>query len=159
MLSRRNNFRRNRTMLSQNPFLSLMEDFLSPSLREVSSERPSLFDVIQKTDELTDAAITSMFVPGITTDHVDVSVNTSGSAINVVITVNSENADAFVQGLYPERFQQVFQLTPDYDVEQTTVELTNGILKLSTPRLEKSTQSVKLPINTTNTTKIEGKKK
>lgn len=151
MLSRRNHFPR-----KYSPFVSLMEDFLTPRQVLKQSERPSLFDVIQKTDELTDAAITSMFVPGITTDHIDVSVNTSGSAINVVIAVNSENADAFVQGLYPERFQQVFRLTPDYDVEQTTVELTNGILKLSTPRLEKSTQSVKLPINTT---KIEGKKK
>ena len=156
MLSHRNNFRRNRNMLQQDPFVSLMEDFLSPSFREVASERPSLFDVIQKTDEKTDAAVTSMFVPGITTEHIDVSVNIAGSAINVVITVNDENADVFVRGLYPERFQQVLRLTPDYDVEQTTVELINGILKLSTPRLEKSTQSVKLPINTI---KIEGKKK
>ena len=36
----------------------------------------------------------------------------------------------------------------EYDVEHTIVDLNNGILTLTTPRVEKSPQSVKLPINT-----------
>ena len=50
--------------------------------------------------------------------------------------------------MYSERVQRTFKMTSDYDVEQTTVDLTNGILTLTTSRMEKSPQSVKLPINT-----------
>ena len=40
-------------------------------------------------------------------------------------------------------------MTADYDAEQTQVDLTDGVLKLTTPRIVQVDQTVKLPINTT----------
>ena len=89
-----------------------------------------------------------MFVPGITEDQVDVSVNSSASIINVVINVEENENNDVIQQVYTDRFQRSFRMTSDYDVEQTTVALTNGVLTLTTPRIEKSPQSIKLTINT-----------
>jgi HSP20 family molecular chaperone IbpA len=100
-------------------------------------------------------AVTYMVVPGITSEQIDVSVNTAASVINVVINVEESDANEFMNQVYSERVQRSFRMTSDYDVEQTTVDLTNGVLTLTTPRIEKSPQSVKLPINT----QVEGKKK
>ena len=97
-----------------------------------------------------------MFLPGVTSEQIDVSVNIAASAINVVVNVEEPDVNDFMSQVYSERVQRSFRMTADYDVEQTTVDLTNGILMLTTPRIEKSPQSVKLPINTKH---IEGKKK
>ena len=118
---------------------------------------PSVFDVVQKVDEENDTAVTQMFLPGVESEQVDVSVNTSASVINVVINVDDEHEDSgLLHQIYSERVQRSFRMTSEYDVEQTMVDLTNGILTLTTPRVEKSPQSVKLPINTKQ---IETKKK
>ena len=131
-------------------FSNLMDEFLSPSsFRNYQRPNtPSIFDVVQKVDEENDTATTYMVVPGLTSQQVDVSVNTSASVINVVINVDEENDNEFMKQMYSERIQRSFRMTSDYDVEQTTVDLTNGVLTLTTPRIEKSSQSVKLPINT-----------
>jgi HSP20 family molecular chaperone IbpA len=97
-----------------------------------------------------------MFLPGITSEQVDVSVNRSASVINVVVNVEEPDANEFMNQIYSERIQRSFRMTSDYDVEQTKVDLTNGILTLTTPRIEKSPQSIKLSINTKQ---IETKKK
>jgi len=156
MLSRRNIFpvRRARTSLFSNG-LNLFDELLAPpSYRTTQQSPPSIFDVRQKIDEENDTAVTYMVVPGVTSEQVDVSVNSSASVINVVINVE-EDTNEFMNLMYSERIQRSFRMTSDYDVEQTTVDLTNGVLTLTTPRIEKSPQSIKLPINT----QIDGKKK
>ena len=149
---RRNFFRRGRPSFS-----NLIDEFLIPNLRtpQYNHNTTSVFDVVQKVDEENDMAVTYMVVPGITSEQIDVSVNTAASVINVVINVEESDANEFMNQVYSERVQRSFRMTSDYDVEQTTVDLTNGVLTLTTPRIEKSPQSVKLPINT----QVEGKKK
>ena len=39
-------------------------------------------------------------------------------------------------------------MSTDYDAEQTQVDLTDGVLTLTTPRIVKVDQTIKLPINT-----------
>jgi len=139
-------------------FSNLIEEFLSPRASIRSYQRtstPSVFDVVQKIDEENDTAVTHMFVPGISPNHVDVSVNASASIINVVINVEQEDnvvgrevLNEVVNQIYSERYQRSFRMGSEYDVEHTIVDLNNGILTLTTPRVEKSPQSVKLPINT-----------
>ena len=141
----RNFLRRNR----RPTFSNLLDEFLSPSFRSFPQQNtPSVFDVIQKIDEENNIAVTHMVVPGITEDQVDVSVNSSASIINVVINVEENENNDVIQQVYTDRFQRSFRMTSDYDVEQTTVALTNGVLTLTTPRIEKSPQSIKLTINT-----------
>ncbi len=149
---RRNLFRRGRPSFS-----NLMDELLIPNFRtpQYHPNTTSVFDVVQKVDEENDIAITYMVIPGITSEQIDVSVNTAASVINVVINVEEADANEFMNQVYSERVQRSFRMTSDYDVEQTTVDLTNGVLTLTTPRIEKSPQSVKLPINT----QVEGKKK
>jgi len=134
-----------------------MDELLIPNFRtpQYHPNTTSVFDVVQKVDEENDIAITYMVIPGITSEQIDVSVNTAASVINVVINVEEADANEFMNQVYSERVQRSFRMTSDYDVEQTTVDLTNGVLTLTTPRIEKSPQSVKLPINT----QVEGKKK
>ena len=147
MLAPRRNFlRRGRP----STFSNLIDEFLMPSLRtqQYHHNTPSVFDVVQKVDEENDTAVTHMFLTGITSEQVDVSVNASASVINVVVNVEETDVDEFMNQIYSERVQRSFRMTSDYDVEQTKVDLTNGVLTLTTPRIEKSPQSVKLPINT-----------
>jgi len=134
-----------------------MDELLIPNFRtpQYHPNTTSVFDVVQKVDEENDIAVTYMVIPGITSEQIDVSVNTAASVINVVINVEEADANEFMNQVYSERVQRSFRMTSDYDVEQTTVDLTNGVLTLTTPRIEKSPQSVKLPINT----QVEGKKK
>jgi len=148
---RRNFFRRGRPSFS-----NLIDEFLIPNLRtpQYNHNTTSVFDVVQKVDEENDVAVTYMVVPGVTSEQIDVSVNTAASVINVVINVEETEVNDFMNQIYSERVQRSFRMTSDYDVEQTTVDLTNGVLTLTTPRMEKSPQSVKLSINT----QIEGKK-
>ena len=156
MLSRRNIFpvRRSRTSLFSNG-LNLFDELLAPPSDRIAQRNfPSIFDVRQKIDEENYTAVTYMVVPGITSEQNDVSVNSSASVVNVVINVE-EDTNEFMNLMYAERVQRSFRMTSDYDVEQTTVDLTNGVLTLTTPRIEKSPQSIKLPINT----QIDGKKK
>jgi HSP20 family molecular chaperone IbpA len=143
---RRTFFRRGRP----STFSNLIDEFFMPSLRtpQYHHNTPSVFDVVQKVDEENGMAVTHMFLPGITSEQVDVSVNMSASVINVVVNVEETEVDEFMNQIYSERVQRSFRMTSDYDVEQTKVDLTNGILTLTTPRIEKSPQSVKLPINT-----------
>lgn len=151
---RRNLFHRGRL----STFSNLIDEFLMPNLRtpQYLHNTPSVFDVVQRVDEENDMAVTHMFLPGITSEQVDVSVNKSASVINVVVNVEEPNANEFMNQIYSERIQRSFRMTSDYDVEQTKVDLTNGILTLTTPRIEKSPQSIKLSINTKQ---IETKKK
>ena len=146
MLSHQNIFPLRRSRPSV--FSSLFDEFLSPHYKTYQQNTPSVFDVIQRVDEENNTAVTQMFLPGVTSEQVDVSVNSSASIINVVINVEEDTTNKFVQQVYSERVQRTFNMTSDYDVEQTTVDLTNGILTLTTSRMEKSPQSVKLPINT-----------
>ena len=150
---RRNVLRRGRPSFS-----NLIDELLIPNFRtpQYTHNTPSVFDVVQKVDEENDTAVTYMFTPGVTSEQIDVSVNIAASAINVVVNVEETDVNDFMSQVYSERVQRSFRMTADYDVEQTTVDLTNGILTLTTPRIEKSPQSVKLPINTKH---IEGKKK
>ena len=139
-------------------FSNLIEEFLSPSSFNRNYGRtttPSVFDVVQKVDEENDTAVIHMFVPGLSQNHVDVSVNALASIINIVINVEQEAnvvgrevLNEVVNQIYAERYQRSFRMGSDYDVEHTIVDLNNGILTLTTPRVEKSPQSVKLPINT-----------
>jgi len=154
MLSHRNIFslRRPRPLV----FSNLFDEFLSPRYRTYQQNTPSVFDVIQKVDDETDVAVTHMFLPGVTSEQVDVSVNSSASVINVVINIEEGTTNEFMHQVYSERVQRSFKMASGYDVEQTTVDLTNGVLTLTTPRVEKSPQSVKLPINTKQ---INGKQK
>ena len=149
--------RRNVLRRGRSSFSNLIDELLIPSFRtpQYHSNTTSVFDVVQKVDEENDMAVTYMVVPGITSEQIDVSVNTAASVINVVINVEESDANEFMNQVYSERVQRAFRMTSDYDVEQTTVDLTNGVLTLTTPRIEKSPQSVKLPINT----QVEGKKK
>jgi HSP20 family molecular chaperone IbpA len=149
--------RRNVLRRGRSSFSNLIDELLIPSFRtpQYHSNTTSVFDVVQKVDEENDMAVTYMVVPGITSEQIDVSVNTAASVINVVINVEESDANEFMNQVYSERVQRSFRMTSDYDVEQTTVDLTNGVLTLTTPRIEKSPQSVKLPINT----QVEGKKK
>ena len=146
-------------MLShRNPFIrpmfsNLLEEFLSPSSGRTNSYRnsryahmPSVFDVVQKVDDENNTVVTRMLVPGISTEQVDVSVD--GSIVSVVINVDKEKSEEFVKQIYSDRTQKSFQMSTDYDVEQTQVELTDGVLTLTTPRVTKVDQTVKLPINT-----------
>ena len=148
--------RRNVLRRGRSSFSNLIDELLIPSFRtpQYHSNTTSVFDVVQKVDEENDMAVTYMVVPGITSEQIDVSVNTAASVINVVINVEESDANEFMNQVYSERVQRAFRMTSDYDVEQTTVDLTNGVLTLTTPRMEKSPQSVKLSINT----QIEGKK-
>jgi HSP20 family molecular chaperone IbpA len=143
---RRNVFRSGRP----STFSNLIDEFLMPNLRtpQYPHNTPSVFDVVQKVDEENDTAVTHMFLPGITSEQVDVSVNMSASVINVVVNIEETGSNEFMNQIYSERIQRSFRMTSDYDVEQTKVDLTNGILTLTTPRIEKSPQSIKLSINT-----------
>ena len=146
-------------MLShRNPFIrpmfsNLLEEFLTPSPGRTNRYRnsryatmPSVFDVVQKVDDENNTVVTRMLVPGISTEQVDVSVD--GSIVSVIINVDKEKSEEFVKQIYSERTQKSFQMSTDYDVEQTQVELTDGVLTLTTPRIVKVDQTVKLPINT-----------
>ena len=137
-------------------FSNLIEEFLSPTgTRNSHTSQPSVFDVIQKLDEENDVALTYMFLHGITSDYVDVSVNATAHVINIVVNESESESNEFLNQVYSQRIQKSFRMTSDYDVEQTTVDLSNGILTLTTPRLSKSPESIKLPINT----ETKGKKK
>jgi len=133
---------------------NLLDEFLSPGLatrrvdRYTQTGLPQVFDIIQTLDEDNNSAVTHMMLPGITSEQVDVSVNSSSSMINVVVTVDSEEPNEFTKQSYSDHMQKSFRMTSDYDVEQTQVELINGVLTLTTPRVNKSPQSVKLPIHT-----------
>jgi len=160
MLSRRNilPIRKART----SGFSNLFDEFITPRLDELMAPHystprqntPSIFDIRQKIDEENDTVVTYLLVPGVTPEQVDVSINSSASVINIAINVE-ENTNEFMNFLYSKQIPRSFRMISDYDVEQTTVDLTNGVLTLTTPRIEKSPQSVKLPINT----QIDGKKK
>ena len=146
MLSRRNSIMRPM-------FSNLLEDFLSQSSVGTSRYRnsryvnmPSVFDVTHKVDDENNTVVTHMFVPGISAEQIDVSVD--GSSIHVVINVDNENSDEFTKQIYSGHMQKSFRMTADYDAEQTQVDLTDGVLKLTTPRIVKVDQTVKLPINT-----------
>ena len=154
MLSRRNSFMRPM-------FSNLIEEFLVQGVEgpkgigTVRTNRyqnsryahmPSVFDVVQKVDDENNTVVTRMLVPGISTEQVDVSVD--GSIVSVIINVDKEKSEEFVKQIYSERTQKSFQMSTDYDVEQTQVELTDGVLTLTTPRVTKVDQTVKLPINT-----------
>ncbi len=89
-----------------------------------------------------------MFLPGITSDQVDVSVNATAPVINIVVNEHEADTNEFLNQVYSHRVQKSVRMTSDYDVEQTTVDLSNGVLTLTTPRLSKSPESIKLPINT-----------
>jgi len=144
MLSRRQTFPRRRPLFS-----NLIEEFLSPTVNKDSyTSQPSVFDVVQKLDEERDIALTYMFLPGVTSDQVDVSVNSTAHVINIVVNVNETDTNDVLTHVYANRVQKSFRMTSDYDIEQTTVDLSNGILTLTTPRLSKSPESIKLPINT-----------
>lgn len=151
--------RRTSPSSASSAFSNLIEEFLSPSGfnrnygRSITSS--AVFDVVQKIDEENDTAVIHMFVPGLSQNHVDVSVNALASIINIVINVEQEAnvvgrevLNEVVNQIYAERYQRSFRMGSDYDVEHTIVDLNNGILTLTTPRVEKSPQSVKLPINT-----------
>ena len=146
-------------MLShRNPFIrpmfsNLLEEFLTSSAGRTNRYRnsryatmPSVFDVVQKVDDENNTVVTRMLVPGISTEQVDVSVD--GSIVSVVINVDKEKSEEFVKQIYSDHTQKSFQMSTDYDVEQTQVELTDGVLTLTTPRVTKVDQTVKLPINT-----------
>jgi HSP20 family molecular chaperone IbpA len=107
---------------------------------------PSVFDVVQKVDDENNTVVTRMLVPGLSAEQVDVSVD--GSIISVVINVDNEKSEEFVKQIYSERTQRSFQMSTDYDVGQTQVDLTDGVLTLTAPRVIKVDQTVKLPINT-----------
>ena len=144
MLSHRRNIPRRRPLFS-----NLIEEFLSPTTnRHVYNTQPAVFDVIQKLDEENEVAFTSMFLPGITSDQVDVSVNATAHVINIVVNEHEADTNEFLNQVYSHRVQKSFRMNSDYDVEQTTVDLSNGVLTLTTPRLSKSPESIKLPINT-----------
>ena len=147
MLARRNNFLRRPSMFS-----NLVEEFLSPSYlphrRYQTESTSSVFDVIQKVDEEHNTAVTHMFLPGITSEQVDVSVNGSTGMINIVVNTDDSKTTDVTKQFYSERMQKAFRMSSDYDVEQTTVELANGILTLTTPRVTEVSKAVKLPINT-----------
>ena len=146
-------------MLShRNPFIrpmfsNLLEEFLTSSAGRTNRYRnsryatmPSVFDVVQKVDDENNTVVTRMLVPGISTEQVDVSVD--GSIVSVVINVDNEKSEEFVKQIYSEHTQKSFQMSTDYDVEQTQVDLVDGVLTLTTPRIVKVDQTVKLPINT-----------
>ena len=146
MLSRRNSIMRPM-------FSNLLEEFLTSSAGRTNRYRnsryatmPSVFDVVQKVDDENNTVVTRMLIPGISTEQVDVSVD--GSIVSVVINVDKEKSEELVKQIYSERTQKSFQMSTDYDVEQTQVELTDGVLTLTTPRIVKVDQTVKLPINT-----------
>jgi len=147
MLSRRNSFMRPM-------FSNLLEDFLSQSSVGANRHRnyryanmPSVFDVVHKVDDENNTVVTHMCVPGVSAEQIDVSVD--GSSIHIAINVDNENSGEFTKQIYSEHMQKSFRMTADYDVEQTQVDLTDGVLTLTTPRVTKVDQTVKLPINTT----------
>jgi len=148
MLSHRNQFIRPM-------FSNLLEEFLVPTRSYNNSSYrnpryanvPSVFDVVQKVDDKNNTVVTRMLVPGLSAEQVDVSVD--GSTIRVVIGVDKEASDEFVKQIYSEHTEKSFQMSTEYDVEQTQVDLTDGLLTLTTPRVNKVEQTVKLPINTT----------
>tara|TARA_Y100001951_G_C11252023_1_gene247028 strand:+ start:320 stop:679 length:360 start_codon:yes stop_codon:yes gene_type:complete len=107
---------------------------------------PSVFDVVQKVDDENNTVVTRMLVPGLSAEQVDVSVD--GSTVSVVIHVDKEESEEFVKQIYSAHTHKSFQMSTDYDVEQTQVDLTAGVLTLTTPRIVKTDQTVKLPINT-----------
>ena len=146
MLSHRNPFR-------SPMFSNLLEEFLVPNSVRTNSYRnsryanmPSVFDVVQKVDYENNTAVTRMLVPGLSAEQVDVSVD--GSIVSVVIHVDNEESEEFVKQIYSAHTHKSFQMSTDYDVEQTQVDLTAGVLTLTTPRIVKTDQTVKLPINT-----------
>ena len=159
MLSHRNRPQFARRTNPSSVFSNFIEEFLTPSGFNRNYQRtpttPSVFDVVQKIDEENDTAVIHMFVPGLSTNHVDVSVDAAASIVNVVINVEQEAnvvgrevLNEVVNQIYSDRYQRSFRMGSEYDVEHTIVDLNNGILTLTTPRVEKSPQSVKLPINT-----------
>ena len=134
-------------------FSNLLEEFLVPNSVRTNSYRnsryanmPSVFDVVQKGDDENNTVVTRMLVPGLSAEQVDVSVD--GSTVSVVIHVDKEESEEFVTQIYSEHIQKSFQMSTDYDAEQTQVDLTDGVLTLTTPRIVKTDQTVKLPINT-----------
>ncbi len=150
MLSHRNPFR-------SPMFSNLLEEFLVPNSvnRPISTipsryrnprYMPSVFDVVQKVDDENNTVVTRMLVPGLSAEQVDVSVD--GSTVSVVIHVDKEESEEFVKQIYSAHTHKSFQMSTDYDVEQTQVDLTAGVLTLTTPRIVKTDQTVKLPINT-----------
>ena len=147
MLARRNNFLRRPSMFS-----NLVEEFLSPTYRPHYRYRTetasSVFDVMQKIDDENNTAVTYMFLPGVTSEQVDVSVNASTYMINVTVNIEEKNSTEVAKQFYSERVQKSFRMSADYDVEQTTVNLANGVLTLTTPRVTEVSKAVKLPINT-----------
>ena len=111
MLSRRNSFMRPM-------FSNLLEDFLSQSSVGTSRYRnsryvnmPSVFDVTHKVDDENNTVVTHMFVPGISAEQIDVSVD--GSSIHVVINVDNENSDEFTKQIYSGHMQKSFRMTAD----------------------------------------------
>ena len=153
MLSHRNPF-------SPRPmFSNLLEEFLvqgipgPKGIGTVKLERnsqytnmPSVFDVVQKVDDENNTVVTRMLVPGLSAEQVDVSVDSS--IVSVVIHVDNEKSEEFVKQIYSAHTHKSFQMSTDYDAEQTQVDLTDGVLTLTTPRIVKTDQTVKLPINT-----------
>ena len=71
-----------------------------------------------------------------------------GSIVSVVIHVDNEESEEFVKQIYSAHTHKSFQMSTDYDAEQTQVDLTDGVLTLTTPRIVKVDQTIKLPINT-----------
>jgi len=146
-------------MLShRNPFIrpmfsNLLEEFLVSNPVRTNryqnsryANMPSVFDVVQKVDDENNTVVTRMLVPGLSAEQVDVSVD--GSTVSVVIHVDKEESEEFVTQIYSEHIQKSFQMSTDYDAEQTQVDLTDGVLTLTTPRIVKVDQTIKLPINT-----------
>tara|TARA_R110002020_G_scaffold317447_2_gene533060 strand:- start:376 stop:783 length:408 start_codon:yes stop_codon:yes gene_type:complete len=133
-------------------FSNLVEEFLSPTYRPHYRYRTetasSVFDVMQKIDDENNTAVTYMFLPGVTSEQVDVSVNASTYMINVTVNIEEKNSTEVAKQFYSERVQKSFRMSADYDVEQTTVNLANGVLTLTTPRVTEVSKAVKLPINT-----------
>ena len=87
MLSRRLN------PMRRPPMFNLLDEFLAPAVaphrmdRYSSNGLPQVFDVIQTLDEDNNSAVTYMMLPGITSEQVDVSVNSSSSMILSLIHI------------------------------------------------------------------------
>jgi len=115
MLSRRLN------PMRRPPMFNLLDEFLTtPAVaahrmdRYSSNGLPQVFDVIQTLDEDNNSAVTYMMLPGITSEQVDVSVNSSSSIINVVVTIDSEEPNEFTKQSYSDHMQKSYRMPSAY---------------------------------------------
>jgi HSP20 family protein len=92
-------------------------------------------DVFDKGDEI----VVSAFVPGLRAEHLDVQiedgvVTISGSFPQLYDADDARGYTWFTRELRGGRFQRVFSLPAKVDVEHTTAEIVDGILRLVFPK-------------------------